>query len=212
VLGVAHYGKSLDAGTSGSLNKENSSDVVLACLGLRELSGSIVNSRLAIRKNRAGPQGQEHPFSLRLIEMGLDEDGEPTKTMVVDWSPPGTAPEPLAPDDPWGKPKRQDQRTAVLRLKRVLMAIMAEQGVDLPAEPDGPAIRMVDQRLVREAFFIATPAEGDTQRQKDEFRRKRFVRALDWAEDEELIGVGEINEVTYLWLRPRTQVEEDPEG
>jgi hypothetical protein len=38
----------------------------------------------------------------------------------------------ISTDDPWAKPKWQDQRTAVLRLKRVLMAILAEQGVDLP--------------------------------------------------------------------------------
>ena len=73
-----------------------------------------------------------------------DEDGDPITTMVVDWSPPGTA-----PNDPWAKPKRQDQRTAVLRLKRVLMAILADQGVDLPVAPDGPVVRMVGRRLER---------------------------------------------------------------
>jgi hypothetical protein len=200
VLGVAHFGKSLDAGTSGSLNKENSADNVLACLGLRELSGAVSNSRLAVRKNRAGPQGQEYPFTLRKVEMGLDEDEEPITTMVVDWLPPGTAPAPSAPDDPWAKPKRQDQRTAVLRLKRVLMAIMAEQGVDLPAEPDGPAVRMIDQDLVRKAFYACTPADEGTPERKGRFRRQMFLRALGWAEDEQLIAVTEIEGATYLRL------------
>ena len=49
--------------------------------------------------------------------------------------------------------RRQDQRTAVLRLKRVLMTILAEQGVDLPIGPDGPVVRMVDQEIVREAVL-----------------------------------------------------------
>jgi hypothetical protein len=64
----------------------------------------------------------------------------------VDWTGPvpGTQ---SGPDDPWAKPKRQDQRTAALRLKRVLMTILAEQGVDLPIAPDGPVVRMVDQKL-----------------------------------------------------------------
>jgi hypothetical protein len=121
--------------------------------------------------------------------MGLDEDGEPETTMVVDWLPggaAGAAPTPSASEDPWAKPKRQDQRTAVLRLKRVLMAILAEQGVDLPIALNGPVVRMVDEKLVRKAFYACTPTEGDAPKQKAEFRRKRFGRALDWAEDEEL--------------------------
>ena len=118
VLGIDHFGKSLEAGTRGASSKESSSDVVLACLGDKQLSGSVTNTRLAVRKHRGGRQGQEYPFSLRLVEAPeKDEDGEPITTMVIDWSPPGTAPAPSAPDDPWAKPKRQDQRTAALRCR-----------------------------------------------------------------------------------------------
>jgi AAA domain-containing protein len=210
VLGIDHFGKSLEAGTRGASSKEASGDVVLACLGDKQLSGSVTNTRLAVRKHRGGKQGHEYPFTLRMVEAPeKDEDGDPITTMVVDWLPPGTAPAPLTPDDPWAKPKRQDQRTAALRLKRVLMEMLAEQGVDLPIAQDGPIVRMLDQKLVRKAFYAATPADGDTPKQKAEFRRKRFSRALDWAEDEELIGVSEIDGATYLWLRPRFQNEED---
>jgi len=93
----------------------------------------------------------------------------------------------------------------------VLMTILSEQGVDLPIASDGPVVRMVDQKLVRKAFYAATPAEGDSPKQKAEFRRKRFSRALDWAEDEQLIGVSEIDGVTYLWLRPKSPDEDEPE-
>ncbi|MGA7516595.1 MAG: hypothetical protein WBW28_06465, partial [Pseudolabrys sp.] len=44
-----------------------------------------------------------------------------------------------------------------------------------------------------------TPADG-TPAQKGEFRRKRFNRAVDWAEDQQLIAVVEIGDVSYLWL------------
>jgi hypothetical protein len=163
-----------------------------------------------VRKHRGGQQGQEYPFSLRVVEAPeKDEDGDPITTMVVDWLPPGMASAASASNDPWAKPKRQDQRTAVLRLKRVLMAILADQGVALPIGPDGPVVRMVDQKLVREAFYAATLAEGDTPKQNAEFRRKRLSRALDWAEDQELIGVTETDGVTYLWLRPKSQNEEE---
>jgi len=209
VLGIDHFGKSLEAGTRGASSKESSGDVVLACLGDKQLSGSVTNTRLAVRKHRGGRQGQEYPFSLRLVEAPeKDEDGEPITTMVIDWSPPGTAPMPSAPDDPWARPKRQDQRTAALRLKRVLMTILAEQGVDRPIAPGGPVVRMVDQKLVRKAFYACTPAEGSPE-QTGRLRRQRFLAALDWAEQEQLIGVGEIEGLTYLWLvRPKAKEEE----
>ena len=209
VLGVDHFGKDMEAGTRGAAAKESSADSVLVCLGHKELSGAISNARLAVRKNRGGPQGQEYPFTLRRVEMGQDEDGEPETTMVVDWLPPGATAAPSAPDDPWAKPKRQDQRTAALRLKRVLMAILADQGIDLPIAPDGPVVRMVDEKLVRKAFYACTPADG-TPEQKGRFRRQRFLAALDWAEQQQLIGAGEVNEVSYLWLaRPKSEDQEE---
>jgi hypothetical protein len=209
VLGIDHFGKSLEAGTRGASSKESSSDVVLACLGDKQLSGSVTNTRLAVRKHRGGKQGQEYPFQLRMVEAPeKDEDGDPITTMVIDWSPPGTAPMPSAPDDPWARPKRQDQRTAALRLKRVSMTILAEQGVDRPIAPGGPVVRMVDQKLVRKAFYACTPAEGSPE-QTGRLRRQRFLAALDWAEQEQLIGVGEIEGLTYLWLvRPKAEEEE----
>jgi hypothetical protein len=102
--------------------------------------------------------------------------------------------------DHFGKDLRQDQRTAALRLKRVLMTtILAKQGVDLPIAPDGPVVRMVDQKLVRKAFYACTPTEGSPE-QKGRLRRQRFLASLDWAEQKQLIGVGEIGDVGYLWL------------
>jgi hypothetical protein len=137
-----------------------------------------------------------------------DEDGEPISTMVVDWvaAPAGTAqPE----QDPWTKGRTRDQRTAVLRLKRVLMEALADQGVELPIPPDGPLVRMIDQSIVRERFYFSTPAEG-TPEQKGNLRRQRFLRALDWAEQNQLIGIVEIGGVAYLRLfQPDTEQDGD---
>ena len=45
---------------------------------------------------------------------------------------------------------------------------------------------------------------------RDVFRRQKFLAALDWAEDKQLIGVTEIEGVTYLRLaRPAEQEAED---
>jgi hypothetical protein len=87
----------------------------------------------------------------------------------------------------------------VLRLKRVLYEELTEHGAELPIPPDGPVVRMVDQELIRERFYSCTPAEG-TPEQKGEFRRKRFNRAVDWAEAQQLIAVHDIGSITYLRL------------
>jgi AAA domain len=208
VLGVDHFGKNLEAGTRGASSKEAAGDLVLACLGDKELSGNVINTRLAVRKNRGGKQGQEYPFTLRLVEAAEpDEDGEPINTMVVEWAPapPGGM---QAEQDPWAQARRQDQRTAGLRLKRVLLGALADQGVELPILPDGPLVRMIDQEIVREQFYAHTPADG-TPDQKGHFRRQKFLRALDWAEQKQLIVVQEINGITYLRLQPDERQDGD---
>ena len=88
VLGVAHFGKSLEKGIRGNSSREDAGDLVLACLGDRTVSGTVSNTRLAIRKHKSGPQGQEYPFTMRTVAAPeLDEDGEPITTNVVDVLP-----------------------------------------------------------------------------------------------------------------------------
>jgi hypothetical protein len=204
VLGVDHFGKNIESGTRGTSSKEAASELVLACLGEKETSGRVTNTRLAIRKNRGGPQGQEYPFKLREIEIGVDEDGDPISTMVIDWET-GPAVKPVELGDPWERDRKTETRQAMLQLKRVLMALLAKNGVDLPSEPDGPKVRMIDQEIAREEFYARTAAEG-TEEQKRKFRNQRFRRAVERAIENQLIGLRVVAGVTYLWLRP-TQPE-----
>jgi hypothetical protein len=141
-----------------------------------------------------------------------DEDGEAVTTMVVDWTavPPGGAQ--TQPDDPWAQGRKQEHRTAALRLKRVLMAILADQGVELSIPPDGPVVRMVAQKIVQKEFYAHTPADGAPE-QKRKAKHQQFSRALAWAEDKQLIGVEEIEDVTYLRLtRPDPENDEEKTG
>jgi AAA domain len=213
VLGVDHFGKDITTGTRGSSAKEASGDLVLACLGDRELSGSVINTRLAIRKCRGGPQGQEFPFTLRVVEHPeRDEDGEAITTRVVDWQT-GPAIGAVADEglnDPWQQTRRTDQRVAMVRLKRVLMAVLVDHGVDLPAGSNGPVVRMVDREIVRKEFYDRTAVDG-TPEQKRKRRYQYFTRAVDWAEEQGLIHVLEIADVTYLWLARPDPHKEDEE-
>jgi hypothetical protein len=226
VLGIDHFGKDLLAGTRGASSKESSGDVVLACLGDKQVSGSVINTRLAVRKHRGGRQGQEYPFSLRQVAAPEpDEDGDPVTTMVVDWLPPGSAQAAMPPDDPWvAGCRRDDQRAIMSRLKRVLLAALAEHGVERPipskvrvqtSDPpigdelwtptlDAPVVRMVDQGTVWEAFDLHMPQDNR------QTRYERFKAARDRAEQLGLICAGNIDSVTYLWLvRSETEQDED---
>ena len=208
VLGVDHFGKNIETGTRGSSAKEANAEPVLACLGgERELSGRVVNTRLAIRKNRAGPQGQEYPFTLREVQLGLDEDGDPITTMVVDWQVGPAPPTPQAPIDRWQESRQADTRQAMLLLKRVLMSTLPKEGFELPSEPDAAMVRMIDQEIVRREFYARTAADG-TEDEKRKIRTQRFRRAVNRAEERQLIGLREINGITYLWL-VRNQPDED---
>jgi hypothetical protein len=205
--GIDHFGKNIDHGTRGSSSKEASADLVLACLGQRELSGLVLNLRLAVRKCRGGPSGQEFPFSMREVTHPQpDEEGNPITTLVVDWVP---AAAPAGPAlDPWEGERRTDARQAMLLLKRVLMAKLAEHGVELELITVGPPVRGIDQELVREEFYQQTPADG-TERQKGDFRRKRFARTINRAIEKRLIGMREVGAVTYLRLLPNQPSGED---
>ena len=207
VLGVHHFGKNIESGTRGSTATEDAADLVLACLGEKQINGSVLNTRLAVRKNRGGPQGEEHPFTLRQVEAPEpDEDGDPFITKVVDWQPagePGGARPMPAPVSPWVEGCRQDQRAPMLRLQRALMDVLVDGGVDRPIPPDGPVVRMAEQEVVQKLFFERSPMEpaggSDTKKQRQR-RSTQFKAALGRAEEKRLVGIQEIGGVTRLWL------------
>jgi DNA polymerase len=197
VLAVDHFGKSVEAGTRGTSAKEGAADVVLACLGEREVSGTVANTRLALRKVRSGPQGQEFPFRPRLapIPERSEADG-PETTCVISWevaSAAGTA------DDPWEADRRADTKIAMRALRRAMMKLLVDHGTELAPESGFPAARVINEALVREEFYASTVAEG-TAEQKLESKRKQFRRVRDRAEQQGLIGRREIDGQAYLWL------------
>ena len=69
-------------------------------------------------------------------------------------------------------------------------------------------MRMVNQDIVREEFYASTAAVDGTSEQKQHFKRQRFWRAVNRAQEDRLIGLREINNVTYLWLMP---LQPDPD-
>jgi hypothetical protein len=189
VIGIDHFGKAVETGTRGTSAKEGSADVVLAMLGDKSVSGEVVNTRLALRKRRGGRNGEEHPFSVRTVDMGVDNRGKPMSTLVLDWG--AQTPRPAAAKDRWTKSLRL--------LRQVLMTILADHGRDCQPFVDGPTVRACDLELVRDEFNRRYPADG-TDRQKSDARRQAFKRALLEAQSTGLLQMREVDRVQLIWL------------
>ena len=78
------------------------------------MSGSVVNTRLAVRKHHGGEQGLEFPFTLRTVRAGArrgrrphHHEGSRLAACWSGWGGPGAA-----EADPWAEARRQDQKTA----------------------------------------------------------------------------------------------------
>jgi AAA domain len=190
-LGVDHFGKTAETGTRGSSGKEDNADVVLATLGEKTMAGAVTNPRLAVRKTRGGVAGREYPFTTRVVDTGVvDAKLRPIKTLAITWGTEGTAT--VAKQDRWPK-------TLVL-LRRVITNMADGMAKDLRPFPDGPLVKAVDLKLVRTEFYRQHPAEGDTEKQRQDAKKKAFGRAVKDAQSRTLIGVREVEEVQYVWL------------
>jgi hypothetical protein len=116
--------------------------------------------------------------------------------LVIQWG--AQQAQPVKPGrDPWEEGRKTETRQAMLLLKRVMMAKLAECGCELPLEPP---VRGIDCEIVRKEFYAQTLADG-TEAEKQDTRRRRFTRALERACEKQLIGIREIQSVTYLWLQ-----------
>jgi hypothetical protein len=64
-------------------------------------------------------------------------------------------------------------------------------------------VRTVDLEIIRAEFYKSDPADGDAKA-KQNVRRQAFGRALKDAQAKGLIGIREIETVTYVWLAAPT--------
>ena len=200
VFGIDHFGKDVNVGTRGNSTKEGNADVVLALLGDKAITGEVSNCRLALRKRRSGPNGQEFPFRPRLVDMGCDQDGRPMTTLVLDWGKtnPTAAAKPGADD--WGKGK------GVKLLRRIVMNLLINQGIDLKPAADEPTVRAISVELVRVEFLKAHYADPEGGKAKQQHaKRVAFKRALDAATDNGALTVRDINGQDYAWVTDGTE-------
>jgi hypothetical protein len=189
VMGIDHFGKTVETGTRGTSAKEGSADVVIAMLGDKSVSGEVTNTRLALRKRRGGANGEEHPFTARKVDMGPDQFGKPMSTLVLDWHT-AQAPQ-AAAKERWSKSLRL--------LRQMLMTILADHGRNCQPYTDGPTVRACDLALVRQEFCRQYPADGDAK-QKGRARIQAFYRAVKAAQAQSLIATRDVDGAQVVWL------------
>jgi len=191
VFVIDHYGKDTNVGTRGSSVKEGDADVIFACLGDRSEGGEVSNSRVALRKRRSGPNGEEFAFQGKVVEMGLNpKTGKMETTLVIEWSDGGDQTKPKKDD--WGRGK------AVRTLRRIIMNLLADCGEQIRPYADGPTVRALKLKLVEDEFYKSYATPADTEEAKKHAKRMAFKRALEQAGDK--ITTREIGDSDYIWL------------
>jgi hypothetical protein len=192
VLGIDHFGKMVETGTRGSSAKEGAADTVLALLGNKAITGTVADTRMALRKSRAGASGQEFPFSVRVVDLGVDDNGRPSTSLVIEWLTAAPQGSPKVEGSGWSKSLRL--------LQRALMNVLVDHGKDQQPYPDGPVVRAVDIEIVRTEFYKSYPTADVDPRKKQAAKRQAFHRATRDAAERSLIGVREVDDVTLIWL------------
>lgn len=193
VLGVDHFGKAVETGTRGSSAKEAAADTVLAMLGTKDEAGNVSNLRMAVRKVRGARTGVETPYSLEVVDIGIDQWGEPMSTCVVRWEANAEPAAAVSHD--------RDAWPAALRpLRRALCNSLAEHGKRVwPFGSESAEVVAVTEVQLRTEFVAAYPTEGATQQQRADAKRKAFKRQLRSAIEKGLIASRQVADVDLLW-------------
>ena len=119
-INVDHFGKDQDAGLRGSSAKRGHVETILACLVDRNKDDKPTNHRMKFEKIRDGEEGRIIPYRLKPIDWGVDEDGDPISTRVVQWEPHRQVPVK-------GRPRKHKTDVTLER---------AIKDVGLPADPE----------------------------------------------------------------------------
>jgi hypothetical protein len=187
VATVDHFGKDVSTGTRNSSVKEDAADAILALLGERDLTGVVSNPRMALRKIKGGPAGQEIHFETRTVTVEGPTGFDTATALVIDWRIEG---------DPFPKPKQRWSKSLAI-FKRALDFALSDTGVRMRPFPDGPEVLAVKRDAIRMEFIRAYPADSRKAKDKAFERCERDAVASGLAASREM-GPLEAS-TTYFW-------------
>jgi hypothetical protein len=85
-------------------------------------------------------------------------------------------------------------------LRRTIMALLVDCGVELKPWADGSTVRALRVELVRAEFCKSYYAEGDTPKKVQDAKRSAFKRAVDAAVERKVVVLREVGGEDYVWL------------
>ena len=169
MLPVHHYGKGVDTGLRGASGWRANSDAVLSILADRnQITGKVSRRSLALAKSRVVEEGPIADFSLRFVEMGIDEDGDAFGSCYVEPT--------AAPSDESRTGRAPSLTKASQTALRALEEIVIEFGRVPAASNHIPAnLSTVDLNRWREHAYLRGISGSDEPRAK----QKAFKCAFD---------------------------------
>ena len=176
VLPVHHYGKTEDTGLRGSSAYRGGADAVLSVLADRkQITGEVGSRSLNLAKTRHGEEGPIAGFSLRFVQLGIDEDGEPFGACVID----------PALNEPPPSMIRQAPKDSlpIVALRGAFDEVLITHGRDVRVRGDGEAVRAITVTEIRDEFRRRY-ATGEDEQEDDGAKvqarvRQALKRALD---------------------------------
>jgi AAA domain len=199
VMACDHFGKAIETGTRGTSAKEASADIIIACLGDKTPAGNVTNLRIAVRKLRGGATGAETAFRLRTIDMGVDEDGDPITTCVIEWSRVTVAAPPEAA-------KGKNWPRSTIRFRAALVTTLTLHATEQRPDSGGATVFAVELDQLRAEFDRRYPIDGHNREKQLASRRQAFKRSMNTAELKGLIGSRDVGGKFMVWL---TRPEEE---
>jgi hypothetical protein len=189
VVPIHHYGKNAGVGLRGASAWRANADFVLSVMAdIDPQTGDVSNRQLAVAKDRDGSQGPLTPFSLKWVELGVDDDGHPWGSMVA------------VADASTAKPA-SSWPPSLSVFRQALQAALLDNGTEEQPFPDGPRLRAVDVEKVKTEFAKVCHVDSETETGRREALRKQFTRKLTDAQQKKLIGVRvEAAGRTLIWL------------
>jgi hypothetical protein len=196
VVPIHHYGKNAAVGLRGASAWRGSADVVLSVTAdIDPTTGRIGNRQLSLAKERDGEQGPLTAFTLKRVELGIDDDGKPFGSMVAVAE--GEAAKTTSPWPP-----------SLSVFKQALTEALIADGKDEQPFPNCPVVKTVDVEMVKGIFATLTHTDSDTEEGRKEAIRKQFTRRLNDAQQRHLIGVkSEPSGRSRTWLIRRTDTD-----
>lgn len=196
VIGVHHAGKDLARGSRGSNALDGAVDVMWS------VEKGEGESTATIHHMKDGESGASWRFWLEdVVLREEDAPGGFAKAAVVKLlSEPGEAkPKPTVVKERWSG--------GLKLLRSAILNTLPDRGRDVrPYGGEGPQVRAVPLDAVRAEFGASYPADGETEAQRRDAKKKAFKRAVAGAQGKALIQARDISGEPHIWL---TKADED---